>query len=312
MRLKLLLVLSLFVSADLFAVITKWQDVEIVNGLIIVDVDIAGVPAKALLDTGATGMFISPTFLEEHDIPFIKGREYTLMGAHGRVKSRMIKEIDVTIFGSQFPLKNVLGFAGNRKFQMLIGLPFLKLMVVQIDYPNKKIRFLSHDSIDLKSHANVDIKHGNNESKLVTSVELEGGEKVDLLFDTGSSAGLVIDNYIAQKRGWLEKYGVGEGSLAGIGNTLTIVKLQLPYLKLGPYELENVKAVSPREENMPTNYRQKKERAKTGSRIKDGAGYIGILGGDILKHFVVTLDAKNALMHIAAPKQPESIGNPGK
>ena len=45
-----------------------------------------------------------------------------------------------------------------------------------------------------------------------------------------------------------------------------------------------------------------------GSRISEGAGYIGILGGDVLKHFVVTLDAKNALMHIDAPKQDESSG----
>ena len=303
MKLKILLMLCLFVSADLYAVITKWQDVEIVNGRVIVDVAIAGVPAKALLDTGATGMSISPSFLEENGIPFIKGREIISMGAHGRTRSYMIKELDVTIFGSQFPLKNVRAFPSNRKFQMLIGLPFLKLMVVQIDYPNKRVRFLSRDSVDLKSHANVDIKHGNEESRLVTSVELEGGEKFDLLFDTGSTAGLIIDNHIAQKRGWLEKYGAGEGSLSGVTNTLTVEKLRLPYLKLGPYELENVKALCPKEENMPTSYSQKKERAKTGTRISEGEGYIGILGGDILMHFVVTLDAKNALMHIDAPKQ---------
>jgi hypothetical protein len=35
--LLILLVLSLFVSADLFAVITRWQDVEIVNGRVIVE-----------------------------------------------------------------------------------------------------------------------------------------------------------------------------------------------------------------------------------------------------------------------------------
>ena len=300
--------LSLFVSADLFAGITRWQDVEIVNGLIIVDVDIAGVPAKALLDTGAAGMAINPSFLEENGIPFIKGREYFVVGANGIVKSHMIKEVDVTIFGKQFPLKNVGSFPGNRKFQMLIGLPFLKLMVVQIDYPNSKIRFLSRDSIDLKTHANVDIKHGNMESNLIASIELEGSEKFDLLFDTGSTAGLVVDNHIAQKRGWLKKYRVGGGSLAGVGNTLTVESIRLPYLKIGPYELENVKAICPKEKNMPTNYTQKKETSKTGTRISDGAGYIGILGGDVLKHFVVTLDAKNALMHIDAPIQDENIG----
>lgn len=307
MKLRLLVILFLFVSADLLAVVTKWQDVEIVNGRIIVDVDIAGVPAKALLDSGSTGMAISPSFLEENSIPYIKGREYLSVGAHGTYKSHMIKEIDVTIFGMQFPLKNVRSYGKSRHYQMLIGLPFLKLLIVQIDYPNKRIRFFSRDSIDLKSHANVDIEHGNEESKLVASVELEGGEKVNLLFDTGSTAGLVINHHFAEKRGWLEKYRVGTGALSGIGTTLSIDALRIPYLKLGPFELENVKAVTPVEKGMPTNYSQKKERPKVGSRISDGEGYIGILGGDVLKHFVVTLDAKNALMHIAEPAQDVSV-----
>jgi predicted aspartyl protease len=309
MKLKLLLILSLFVSADLFAVITRWQDVEIVNGRVIVEVDIAGVPAKALLDSGATGMVINPSFLKENSIPYIEGREYISVGAHGKFKSHMIKEIDVTIFGKRFPLRDVRAFTKARDYQLLIGLPFLKLMIVQIDYPNKRIRFFSHNTIDLKSQANVDIKHGNRETKLVASVELEGGEKVDLLYDTGSTAGLVIDHHFAEKRGWLEKYNVGTGSLAGIGNKLTVEKLRLPYLKLGPYVLEYVKAVTPKEKNMPTNYSQKKDRSVTGTRISDGAAYIGILGGDVFKHFVVTLDAKNALMHIDAPIQDDSASN---
>jgi hypothetical protein len=119
MKLKFLMILLLFASADLFAVITKWQDVEIVNGLIIVDVEIAGVPAKALLDSGATFMAISPSFLEENSIPYVKGRKYTSMGAHGTFRSHMIKEIDVTIFGKQFPLKNVHGIKKSRIYYIL-------------------------------------------------------------------------------------------------------------------------------------------------------------------------------------------------
>lgn len=267
-----MMALFLCMSADLFAVVTKWQDVEIVNGLIIIDVDIAGVPAKALLDTGATGMAISPSFLDENSIPYIKGREYISVGANGTSRTHMIKEMDVTIFGKQFPLKNVRSFVRHRRFQMLIGLPFLKLLIVQIDYPNERVRFLSRDSIDLKNHANVDIEHGNRESKLVASVVLEGDEKIDLLFDTGSTAGLVINRHFAEKRGWLEKYRVGKGTLSGIGTKLSIDALRIPYMKLGPFELENVKVVTPIEKNLSTNYSQKKERSRTGSRISDGEG----------------------------------------
>jgi len=310
MRLKFLLIFSLLVSIDVHAVISGWQDVDIVKGRIILDVEIARVPTKALLDSGATGINVSTVFLEENNISYVKGRQYTAIGAHGETRAHEIKDLDITIFGRQFPFKNLHTFESNRNYQVLLGLPFLKLTVIQIDYPNSRVRFFSRDSVDLKGQANVDLKHGRQQSKLVTSIELKGDEKIDLLFDTGSTAGIVIDRAFAKKRAWLEKYRIGQVKVSGIAETISADQLQIPYLKLGPYELENVKVVVPQDKNASTNYEQKSVKQNQTRRKSKESGYAGILGGDVLKHFVVTLDAKNALMHINAPHPDFSETSP--
>lgn len=311
MNLKFLLIPALFVSANLSAAVSGWQEFELINGRILIDVEIAGVPAKALLDSGATGMSISTAFLTKQNIPYEKGRLYYTVGAHGRRQSHYIKEIDVTIFGKQFPLKNSRSLSANRSFQMLVGLPFFKLMIMQIDYPNSRIRFFSRDNVDLKGQANVDMRHGGEGSRLVVTIALEDGEKVDMMFDTGSTAGIVINRYIAEDKGWLEKFYAGDDRLHGVGGAITVEKLQLPYVKLGPYVLENVKVLVPKENNESTNYSQGKAAPRVGSRVNRDGGYDGILGGDIFKHFVITLDAKNALMHIDAPPRGASHGCTG-
>ena len=301
MKPKFLLILSLLISTDVYAVITSWQDVDIVRGRVILDIEIAGVPAKALLDSGATGIVVNTEFLEKNSIPYVKGRQYNAIGVNGEYRTHMIKAIDIAMFGSQFPFENVYTSKGKRKYPVLIGMPFLKLMVIQIDYPNSRVRFFSRDSVDLKDQANVDLKHGKQQSKLVTSIELEGDEEIDLLFDTGSTVGIVINRSFAEKRGWLEKYRVEEVKFSGLTQTVFVDRLRLPYLKLGPYELENVKVVVPKDENVSMNFSQKSERQTRTRRKNEESGYVGILGGDVLKHFVITLDAKNALLHIDAP-----------
>jgi predicted aspartyl protease len=304
MKPKILLFLFLFTSPDAFATVTSWQDVEIRNGRVFIDVEIAGFPAKALLDSGSGLMSISSSFIEENAISYVKGEEYTVLGANGRSRAHKIREIDVSILGLQLPIRNAGTFKSGRKYQMIIGIPFLQLVIIQIDYPNSRIRFFSRDSVDLKNQANVAMKLESQHSRLVTTIDLGGEDELDLLFDTGSTAGIVLNRHYAENRGWLEKYRLEEGKLAGIGSIITVEKLHLPYLKFGPYELENVKVIVPKEETSKTNYSQNREASTRNRRQSKGAGYVGILGGDVFKHFVVTLDAKNALMHIAAP-QPD-------
>lgn len=300
-KLNLLFALILFASPSAFAAVTAWQEVELRNGHVLVDVEIAGVPAKALLDTGATSMAISLSFLEDNSIDYVKGEEYTVLSANGKSRTHKIRDIEVSIFGMQLPIRNANSFKDHPRHQMLIGMPFLRLVIVQIDYPNRRIRFFSRDSIDLANQANVESRVEAMGSRLVTSVGLGGEDKVDLLFDTGATAGITIDRRYAENRGWLEEYRLEEKILRGVNYVTTADLIRLPYLKLGPYELENVKVIVPREPIPTVRLSRDKAMSTSMRRHKKGASYVGALGADVLKHFVVTIDAKNALIHIAAP-----------
>jgi len=70
-------------------------------------------------------------------------------------------------------------------------------------------------------------------------------------------------------------------------------------VKFGPYEIGDVK-VSFLAEGQKTNLESQYER--TGSRI-GGKRVVGLIGYDLLKDFVVTLDYRYGKLHIALPQK---------
>lgn len=69
-------------------------------------------------------------------------------------------------------------------------------------------------------------------------------------------------------------------------------------VKFGPYEIGDVKVSFPAE-GQKTNLESQYER--TGSRI-GGKRVVGLIGYDLLKDFVVTLDYRYGKLHIALPQ----------
>lgn len=298
---KLLVILFLLTSLNLYAGATPWQDIEINNGLLLIDVEVAGIPAKAMLDTGAQTLAINVEFLEKNKIPYKKGSKVTIQGVFGERRGHLVKNFSVNMFGSEFPIKRALPFADESEVAMIVGLPFFKNFIFQIDYPNQRIKLITRDSLDLKDLKNVDMKHGNNKNSLVVSTLLDGDKSVDLLFDTGSNSGLLFERHYAKRNGWLEKYSKAESETTGINETRSTEILVLPTFKIGPYNLEDVVVTVPTQ-GQSANISQKQQRAEIGKKIAKGSAYEGILGYDVLKHFVITLDAKTARMHIIAPE----------
>jgi len=300
---KLLIILFLFTSSHLYAGATEWQDIEIENGFLLLDIEIAGVPAKAMLDTGAESIAVNEDFLEKNNISYKQAERVTIQGVYGERKTRMIKNLKLKILGTEIPVKRALPYSGGDDVAVIIGLPFFKSFIFQIDYPKKRMKLITRDSLNLNKLKNVKMKHGNNKQSLVVTAYLEEGKSVNLLFDTGSNSGLLFSNKYAERQGWLEKYVKTEGVSSGINETRDTHLLELPYFKIGPYDLSNVMTIVPKK-GQETHISQRQQVAETGSKFKKGASYEGILGYDILKFFVVTLDAKTASMHIIAPTLP--------
>ena len=71
-------------------------------------------------------------------------------------------------------------------------------------------------------------------------------------------------------------------------------------MTIGPFTLENP-VVTVQAEGETTNVGQELQQ-RLGSRLKK-AESDGILGYDVLKHFVVTLDFKRSLLHLEPPPE---------
>lgn len=276
--------------------VSEWLPLEINRGHMIIDIEINGVPTKAMLDTGAENNGISRAFLEKNKIAHKQGYPIVLKGVYGEQKTHSVDGLELGLIGVDIPFNDLIPFAGNDRFDVILGMPLFHAFVFQFDYPQSRMRIASREAINIKEAANVSMKGNKSRSRLVVTVNIDGYD-TDLLFDTGNSGGILLNRPFAERKGWIEKYKKLEATSSGvIKNAVSIDVLTLPEMSFGPYTLEDV-LVSIPEKNFSKNLKSKR---RGGERFRTTVDYKGILGYDVLKHFVVTLDARKAKLHIGA------------
>lgn len=282
------LIIFIFNLNATYAGSTNWLPIELQNGHVLVDIEIGGIKSKAMLDTGAESNAISKAFLRAFDISHTKGQDFILEGVYGKTREKIINNVNVSFEGASFTLDGSIPFRGGQRYGMVLGIPFFKSFIVQIDYPRKKYRLVTHDSMDLKSAANLDLKTNKNKSRLTTQVIINNETTVNLLFDTGNSGGILLYRPLVESKGWLDSYAAGKSYSSGaVSSGIENDLLVLPEVSFGPFVLESVTASVPSKGNS-------KNLRRTGSGIR----YKGILGYDMLKHFLITIDARNSLAHL--------------
>lgn len=179
---------------------------------------------------------------------------------------------------------------------MLLGAGFFNNFIVQLDYPHRKIRLVTRDSLDMGEVANVRADSQQGSGMPIAQVEING-VALWLLVDTGNSGTILIVRRAASKVGLLDKV---EGTSMSFGANSSGVNefATSDVVKFGPYEIGDVKVSFPAE-GQKTNLESQYER--TGSRI-GGKRVVGLIGYDLLKDFVVTLDYRYGKLHIALPQ----------
>ena len=268
-----------------------WIPFELQGGHIRIPSKVAGIQGESVLDTGAAGVAISDLVAEQAGLRVKRNTQVSVQGVTGTMQSVMYRKAPVHVFGADFEIKDLVGMGYRDDMQMLLGAPLLTLFVYQFDYPNQKLRALPHKAVNLKALSNIPSKRDSRGGRMpVLQVDLNGQEKLWLTMDTGNNGGLLINRKVAKKHGWLEQYAVEEGSIAGVTGQANTESFKLPRVKFGPFELENVKVVVPAQGvSMPP---------VEGYRIASK----GLIGFDILKHFVVTVDYKIGKVHVALPE----------
>lgn len=290
-------VLMLSMSAQ--AAVSKWIPFDSDGGHISIPATVNGVETRAILDSGAAGNGISEKFLAANDVDYKQGRRVIVSGVAGERKVRLVDDLKIGLFGIEFEIDQMmpvrLGSAG-----VIIGLGFFNNFILQIDYPNSQLRIITQDSLDLKELANVRMKKAAGSPQPIVKVDMNGEAELWLTLDTGNSTGILIPRRSATRFDWLEKYGTSESRVSGVTRSTNVERFNLPELSIGPVVLENVIVIVP-EEGERTNV-GKDVRAKLGTRIKETASD-GILGYDVLKHFIVTIDYRRSFLHLGLPAE---------
>ncbi len=279
------------------AAVSEWVPFENLDGLIGIEIKLAGKPAVAIIDSGSQLIGVSESFLEANPDSWRKGRRVTLSGVHGDRTAHLANSLDVELFGAPFELNKVAPMNLGH-VDLLIGLQFFADYVIQIDYPNSRLRIIEHKSIKLRESANVRMKRSEGSVFPIVQVDMNGDYEPWLILDTGSTGGVLVSRHRALSAGWLDKFSTTATTSAGVTTTADMESFLLPELTFGPFTLENV-LVSVAAEGQSSNIgRLGGVDWSTGTRIKVTEQPEGILGYDVLQHFVLTIDFKRSLLHI--------------
>lgn len=296
------LVLLLCLYSPASADVSNWVPVEINNGHIILPVTIEGEPASALLDTGSTGHGISEKFLASHEGSYSRGRVITVVGIKEKRDTNMINGVSLGIFGAEFTVNQLMPTQMD-DIDFILGLPLFERFIVQIDYPNKRVRIMDHDALNLRKFSNVKMKRAGGVGRPQVRVDLNGEYKGWLMLDTGNNGPILLGRSIAERNGWLDKYAMIDGTTTGVNDVAAAIELfSLPSMTIGPVELENVMVSVPAEGEELQLSRIDPIEWTTGTHIKKGKKTDGILGFDVLQHFVVTIDFKRSLLNLDVPR----------
>lgn len=296
----LILIITLFLSLKAEAGVSEWIDFELENGHIKIPVTVMGVQGYAILDTGSKLNVINSNFSSHKKALLGRGKSFNVQGVYESEIKSSYNNVPVNLFGMDITLDNLVeANIGNSKNQLLIGAGFFKQFVVQLDYPQKKMRLIDHNSIDMKKISNIRMQLDSKSNMPIVKVELNNETSVWLMLDTGNNGGILIKRATALEYKWLERYETKHSLSTGINGMAVNDNFNMPIVKFGPYELENVDVSVP-EKNKSKNISQKLRNKSMYTDFK-AKNVKGILGYDILKHFVITLDYNNGRMHIFAP-----------
>lgn len=293
-----LFIIVIFFSSVAFGGVTQWLPFRIDNGHITIPIKVYGQAGRAMLDSGAAINGINSLFVIANEDKFTPGGKVEIEGVFGRAHRSTYNKVQIELYGVDVEINNMIEMRDFNSL-VLLGRDFFQTMVLQIDYPNKRLRMIDHSSINLKKLKNIDMRLNKKLGMPIVKTRLNDEKNIWVLLDTGSTGGLIIERFLAKSAGWLDEYRVEQGATRGVTETNATENFHLPEVQFGPFGIENVltTVVADGEVMKPLS----KATAVTGSHLRSKS-VKGIVGYEVLKHFVLTIDYKNGRMHVGLPE----------
>jgi len=296
--LALLTLLAVFSPQAVRAGATAWIPLEMHGGAIYFDAEVRGRPVKALFSTSSNQHQISKRLVEELGLS-LSGDRYESRGRGGiEYDVRSVGKLPVKLFGVAFDLVNVP--AHDQDVELVVGAGFLQSFIVQIDYPGSRMRLLTLDAIDMKKVGNVRLGREWEFGTPALEVTFVGGKKRWMALDTSHTGPMLVRRLIAEEEGWMEKYLKQAGSEAD--------QLVLPSVTIGPFELEEVPVQVPAPGVQQNVGGTRPSGPRGDTRVARAIRVSGVIGYELLRHFVVTIDYDREMAHIGLP--PEEPAKP--
>ncbi len=282
-KIKITIFILLITYLPVAAKTTEWIPFDLKNGLIILKVKVKGHEIKAMFDTGAHRSMIDKDMAKKIGIRARK--RVTVHGVAGKTTSKAGYKVYVYLMKTKIKLSPVDIFdfqkENKSKFDMILGADYLKKMgVVRIDYKNRKIRFVDFKEKKKKEGERIPLHVSSK--KIYTKAIANKRKKIRLIIDTGNNGSIFLKHKTAYKLGLTKNPGKASKSM-GITKEFDAYSGKLNSLKLGKLELKEINVHFPKKDK----------------KLKfNKSNYDGLLGYDILKNYLVTIDMKKKTMYL--------------
>ncbi|MGK7294200.1 MAG: aspartyl protease family protein [Candidatus Wenzhouxiangella sp. M2_3B_020] len=250
-----------------------------------IDVTVNGEKTVALIDTAISVNALSNAFANRAKIT-AGPRSISVRDVHGGEEMPVSGTFTMEIGGSPVELDRsvVMPLEG---YGIVLGRPVLKALVVQIDYPGRRVRLVPAENASFEG--NVQVKRGRYHQPMVRT--RVGGRTAWMTLDTSNPTFSLIDPDLAGKLDLMsETLDPAPFEDSGIPIWPAVALTRLDKLKLGPFEISNVITAVP-SDTVPD------EDIYGVRRIHEKTGSDGILGYEVLRNFLVTLNLDGDEVH---------------
>ena len=199
--------------------------------------------------------------------------------------------VPIKLFGFETNADRMAIIDSNSRF-ITLSLRLFDDLIIQIDFPNSMLCFVTRDAMDLRQAQNIDLDSSAVSGTPAIRVTLNNEFDVWLNFSPEFDGGLRVDEFTASSID-LEPTTGSQSSLSPFHNAV------LDALTFGPYELGNIPIQYPKDGVQDNLTRRQQTLTATNlQRDRQTRGRIGI---EVLRHFVVTMDFELERMHVFAP-----------
>ena len=277
----------------------EWLPFTLKNNHIVISLSVNGKVVDTIIDSGAEINMIDSQFLKTNGAGINKVGSVKVTGINGKQTKSLYSQVPIKLFNQDFMLNKIVegDLFGSA---LLLGAPFFNSVVVQIDYPHKKLQLIPRRAVNMRKAANVPCKKQRASHLPAVKVKINN-KSFWVTLDTGNNSSLFLKRSFALENKLVKQENRRKNGLAsGLFDSIETENYITNNFKIGPYELENVQVSIPISGERSL-VGERTHEVEIGSRMQKGIQVKGILGYDILKNFIVTIDYNAYKVHIIAP-----------